>query len=112
MAAPGTRISVAIASPYSNGMVAADAVVIYTVHRSASRRMGLAVRWLEVTPPLRLLLKAAAAQVEQVRLDLHVTPRGPHGEATPAASARTAPYRAAPPMHVELPITRRERDGD
>ncbi len=114
MAAPGTRISVALASPGGTSMIAVPAEVMYTVHRSATRRTGVAVRWLEVPPSLnRVILTIEAGLAGE-------TPPGraaaqaitsPHSAATPsdAAVERTAKYQASPRVHAELPITERMR---
>ncbi len=114
MATPGTRISVALASPNATSMIAASAEVMYTVHRSTTRRTGVAVRWLEMTPALSRAIRAieatlgvkadaplAAAQADTSPLPL----AGP----SDAATDRTAKYQASPVPQAELPITQRTR---
>lgn len=116
MPAPGTRVSVALASPAATSMIAVPAEVMYTVHRSATRRTGCAVRWVESPPSLN----RAIASIE---LSLSRSPQPSHASQAitspqPAAGApvespssaavdKTAKYRASPVLRPELPITQR-----
>lgn len=112
MPAPGTRISVALASPSATSMIAVAAEVLYTVRRSATRHTGCAVRWLELSPSLSRAIESvetvaserqpsAAAQADTSRLAA--------ATASDAAVDRTAKYQASPPLRADLPITERTR---
>ncbi len=114
MAAPGTRISVALASPQATSMIAVPAEVMYVVHRSTTRQTGLAVRWLEITPSLSRAIALVEGDLEHDRgrpLAAAQAVTSPMPAATPSDAAidRTAKYQASPQMRVEMPITQRTR---
>jgi hypothetical protein len=102
MAAPGTQLGIALASPHGTSMIAAKAEVLYTVRRSATRPTGVAVRWLEMNPALNRAIALiedgpalAASEADTSPLPI----RGAEG------MAATAPYRAVPPGAADLPRT-------
>ncbi len=114
MAAPGTRISIALATPNGTSMIAVPAEVMYTVHRSATRRTGVAVRWLEMTPALSRAIHAIEAVAERelgppLAAAQAITSPMPAAAPSDAASASTARYQAAPPRRADMPITQRTR---
>ncbi len=114
MAAPGTRVGVVLATPQATSMVAAAAEVMYTVHRSATRQTGVAVRWLEMTPQLNRVITLMEdgfhrANATQLGAAQAVTSPMPAARPSDAAADRTARYEAAPQQRVDLPITQPTR---
>lgn len=114
MATPGTRLGVALASPSATSMIAASAEVMYTVHRSASRRTGVAVRWMEMTPSLNraiLTVEAGAGggKVRERTAAQADTEPLPAAQVSEAATSGTAKYQASLPAQTDLPITQRTR---
>jgi Tfp pilus assembly protein PilZ len=114
MAAAGTRISVALASPNATSMIAVPAEVMYVVHRSTTRQTGIAVRWMETSPSLRRVISAIESAVEYDRgrplaAAQAITSPMPAAVASDAAIDRTAKYSASPPSHGDMPITQRTR---
>ena len=104
MADPGTRMSVALASPQATSMIAAQAEVMYTVRRSATRPTGVAVRWLEMTPALNRAIRLIETGPSSAAAEADTSPL-PIPGASPAALATTARYRAAPPVAANAPRT-------
>ena len=108
MAAPGTRLSVAIASPHATSMIAAQAEVRYTVRRSATRPTGLAVHWLEMTPNLNRVIAVVEGGPSLAAAQADTSPV-PVGVPSDPAGAKTAPYQATPARPSPLPTTQRTR---
>ena len=114
MPAPGTRISVALSTPQATSMIAVPAEVMYVVHRSATRRTGVAVRWLETTPSLSRTIGEIEAALEHDRgrplaAAQAITSPMPAAKPSDAAIDRTAKYKASPQVHADMPITQRTR---
>lgn len=104
MAAPGTQLGIALASPHGSSMIAAKAEVLYTVHRSATRPTGLAVRWLEMPPSLERTIAAIEDAPAIAAAEAETSPLPIPGQ-VPSSMQTTAPYRAVPSMPSALPRT-------
>ena len=103
----GTDVLVALATPGGTAMLTVPAKVLYTVHRSATRKPGFAAQWTELTPALLHLVQVVAGAPDPRPLSPQDQPADrPHHRPTPTVPlhgqrAVITPSQAADPRRGE-----------